>query len=119
MAALRPRELFYLQEVAQFANHALFPGDNLHFPLVVSHAAIFPYKDFYSQTHGAVHPIFPQRMRAEDPVRLFVIWDHWQDNLKNLICRKPTSNLQWDMEGEKLSHLWDYEAGDELFVLED
>lgn len=47
---------------------------------------------------------------------MHVIWDHWQDGLRNVICRRPVGNLDWEKNGEVRDDLWDWEEGDELFI---
>jgi hypothetical protein len=54
-----------------------------------------------------------------DSMKLVTIWDHWQDNLKSIVCGRPFSDLRRDAKAREMAHLWDYESGDEFFVEED
>lgn len=118
--SLRPRELFYLAELAEWARAVKFPGRHAGETFQIVKSAGNAVYRFYLNTHRRGAPRFESLLASsDDPVGLFAIWDHWQDNLKNLICGKPLSTLQRDAQAETMECLWDYEAGDELLIVED
>jgi hypothetical protein len=116
--SLRPRELLYFAELFHIARVTNFPGTHTWDTFYLLKAAKRALTKLYHGTYGCMPPKFQDLLHSESPVALFVIWDHWQNNLKNLICKKPVSNLRWDPKGEILQHLWDYESGDELLLAE-
>ncbi|KAF2711392.1 hypothetical protein K504DRAFT_480442 [Pleomassaria siparia CBS 279.74] len=115
--SLRPRELFYLFELAHWARVTKFPTQDKWETYHVVMSAGHRLQMLYHKTYRCEAPKFQGLVSYEGPEALFVIWDHWQDNLKNLICRRPLSNLRWDVQAQMLEHLWDYEPGDELLIV--
>lgn len=119
VSSMRPRELFYFDELVNWARVTSFPRGNRWDTFLMFKALRRAVDKLYFDTYSCNPPVFQKLEGPEVPVELFVIWDHWQDNLKNLICKRPLSNLQWDVQAKPLEHLWDYEPGDELLVSED
>lgn len=114
ISSLRPRELLYFANIARFARRRDFIGDLSYRKFVSMRAA--RVAQLYSDTYGCKEPNFRHRIARHD---LSFLWDHCQNNLKNFICRRPTSDSSWDEHAVSLEHLWDYEEGDELFIADE
>ncbi|KAF2021337.1 hypothetical protein BU24DRAFT_417001 [Aaosphaeria arxii CBS 175.79] len=106
-----------LTELLDLAVDIKFPSTRLWEISPAFRASKSALRKFYHDTYGCDR--HRTRHSYNDPVALFFIWDYWQDTLKNLICRRPLSNMRWDPQAESLEHLWDYEAGDELLIAKD
>ncbi|KAF2268892.1 hypothetical protein CC78DRAFT_565019 [Lojkania enalia] len=117
--SLRPRELFYLAELVQWARAIKFPGNDAWETFQIVKSAGAALNRLYYDTYSSQPPRFQHLTGRDDPVGLFVIWDHWQDNLKSLVCGRPLSNLTRDAQAKTMVHLWDDEPGDELLIVKD
>ncbi|KAF1998840.1 hypothetical protein P154DRAFT_240031 [Amniculicola lignicola CBS 123094] len=118
VASIRPRQLFYFAELTEWARVIDFPEDRWD-TFIIFKAKNVALKALYRNMYGSLPPKFQEINGYEDPVRLFMIWDHSQHHLRNIVCRRPLSNLCWDTRGELHDHLWDYELGDENFLAKD
>ncbi|KAF2004322.1 hypothetical protein P154DRAFT_56359 [Amniculicola lignicola CBS 123094] len=114
---IRPRELLYLSELMHWARVTDFPGYDTWEMFDITRGMDHAMWMFFNSIYGCQNPAVVQKVRnLEDPVRLLVIWDYWQDNLRNLICRRTIGDLEWDMKGKVRGDLWDYQGGDELLL---
>ncbi|KAF2258634.1 hypothetical protein CC78DRAFT_594126 [Lojkania enalia] len=113
---LRPRQLWYFAELTDWARVAEFPSRNTWQTFQILKASKAALSRMYKELWDCERPFFWNEVPDEEGWGLYVIWDHWQDGLRNLICRRPVGNLEWDREGEPRVEFWDSEEGDELFV---
>jgi len=105
VCSLRPRELFYFLELVQWARVTQFLKKDIWSLFYIGKGTKVAVPKLYSNTYNSVAPIFQTITYYDDSVGLSVIWNHRQDDRKNLICDRPLLNLRWDVRAERLDHL--------------
>ncbi|KAF2017869.1 hypothetical protein BU24DRAFT_420930 [Aaosphaeria arxii CBS 175.79] len=116
---ISPRNLFYLRDLVHWALIHEFPGDDKWESFQLVKAMISALGNFYYDNHGRPPPQFHSDYDGDVDRRLFTIWDHWQDNLKSVVCGMPLENLKRDAAAKAKNHLWNEEPGDDCFVVRD
>ncbi|KAF2116968.1 hypothetical protein BDV96DRAFT_644411 [Lophiotrema nucula] len=118
IASMPPRQWFYLAELKLWALNNGFPTDSRWDLFQISKATSRAIKGLFWGVHHCREPALFQDYH-EVPVDLVVIWDHWQDNLKSVVCGRPLSDLRRDAKAQEMAYLWDFEPGDEYLVIDD
>jgi len=107
---MRLRNLWYLKEITQLEMSVGLPSgrykEQQHLTSLIKRHLDHVYKLIYN--HPAPRPT--GWIDYEGYGHWVVIWDHWQDNLKSLVCGLPTEILRRDEQ------LWDDNSGDELLI---
>ncbi|KAF2867806.1 hypothetical protein BDV95DRAFT_597996 [Massariosphaeria phaeospora] len=116
ICSMRPRELFYFNELGNCIILMGFETRITGSLMDCAKGLMVAFIRLCDEYYGGRRPELPRDRASKYMV---VVWDHWQDNLKSLVCGRPMSDLRRDAQGEKLEHLWDYEEGDELLVVDD
>ncbi|KAF2728954.1 hypothetical protein EJ04DRAFT_580997 [Polyplosphaeria fusca] len=112
----RPRQLWYFAELTDWARIARFPGKNHWETFQISKASSAALFILYSSQWNCRRPRAWKEVFSEKRRGLYLVWDHCQDGLRGLICRRAVIDPRGGGEGEERGELWDYEEGDELFV---
>jgi hypothetical protein len=132
---LRPRELFYFSELLDWVRLNMPPSHNDVHNRNWNCEDDWDLSQVYEGMDKAMHSLYghadlpPNLTGYWTGNDLFVIWDHWQENLWNLVTREPSRDIAWDEkdrawhadlwweeDGWTYDDLWDFEPGDDLLL---